>query len=64
MMDFDLIGLTDIADMLGVKRETPGIWRYRGVLLEPDLVVGRKPMWLRERVVAWARETGRWPNDS
>lgn len=62
-VDYNLIGLGEIAAMLQVKPKTPGIWRYRGVLPDPDMMVGNKPVWHRSTIVEWAKATGRWPHE-
>ena len=55
----DIVGLTEIADLLGVDRGTPRIWRYRGIMPEPDGWVSGYPAWRRSSIVKWARDTGR-----
>jgi len=41
----DLVGLTQIAERLGVPRNTVDSWRARGKLPEPDLMIGIHPYW-------------------
>jgi hypothetical protein len=55
----DLVGLAEIAEMLGVHPVTVGKWRAKGVLPECDAELPKRPLWLRETIVAWARQTGR-----
>lgn len=57
------IDLAGIAELLGVASTTPQQWRQRGVLPEPDpgLSFPDKPLWWRSKIVAWAKETNRWP---
>lgn len=58
----DIVGLRDIADMLGVDGRTPNIWRYRGILPPEDAIIsGTIPVWRRETITAWANATGRMP---
>ncbi|HEX7276278.1 MAG TPA: ParB/RepB/Spo0J family partition protein [Acidimicrobiales bacterium] len=54
-----LVGIPEVAEMLGVKRETVDKWRRRGVLPVPGWVVGGSPVWEAGVIVAWAVATGR-----
>ena len=56
---FDLVGLTDIPDLLGIARQTARQWRTRGVLPEPQAVVSGSPVWERRTIIDWALETRR-----
>jgi len=56
-----LIDLAGIAELLGVASVTPSQWRQRGVLPEPDLSFPDKPLWKRQTIIDWAKETDRWP---
>lgn len=49
-----LLGHTEIAELYGVARQTPQLWRTRGVLGGPDLEVSGKPYWLLPTVLALA----------
>lgn len=53
------VGLVEIAERLGVRKETAHVWRTRGVMPEPTWTVGGRPAWNWPDVEAWARETGR-----
>lgn len=53
------VGLTEIAEMLGVEAQTARNWRTRGVLPEPDWTVGGRPVWELRTIERWARQTGR-----
>lgn len=67
----DLVSISDIADLLGVKRETVDLWRVRdrrgrtAVRPMPDPVVPHDtcrsscPLWSREQILEWAAATGR-----
>jgi len=55
----DPVGLAEIAVRLGVKRQTAGMWRHRGLLPEPSWVVSGQPAWNWPDVERWARQTGR-----
>lgn len=71
----DLVSIADIADLLGVKRETTDLWRVRdrrgrvAVLPMPKPVVPHAtcrsscPLWDRNEVIEWAKATNRWPAD-
>ena len=55
----DLVGASEIAQRLGVHRNTPYVWRSRHLLPAPDLELTTGPIWLWERIEEWARQTGR-----
>lgn len=55
----DPVGLSDIADRLGVKRQTAKDWKLRGLLPPPKWVVGGRPAWDWPQIEKWARKTGR-----
>lgn len=57
----DIVGVREIADLLGVKPETPKAWRVRGLLPEPDGWVSGRPAWRRSTILKWAEQTGRMP---
>jgi predicted site-specific integrase-resolvase len=58
------VGLAEIADRLGVKRQTADNWQQRGVLPPPRWTVGGRPAWSWQRdIEPWARETGRLPSE-
>jgi len=50
-----IVGLTELADLLGVVKQTPHAWQYRGVLPKPDFdpINGGKA-WRRETILLWA----------
>jgi hypothetical protein len=58
------IDMAGIARLLEVASTTPQQWRQRGVLPppDPDLSFPDKPIWTTDVIVAWAKETGRWPH--
>lgn len=56
---FDLVGLTDIPELLGIARQTARQWRTRGALPEPQAVVSGSPVWERRTIIDWALETRR-----
>jgi len=53
----DLVGVPEIAEMLGVSR--PSVWRYvrRDDFPEPDAQVSGKRLWKRARIERWAKKT-------
>lgn len=55
----DPVGLAEIADRLGVQRQTVDTWRHRGLLPEPRWTVGGRPAWDWPTIRAWAERTGR-----
>lgn len=59
---YTVLGLIEIAELLGVNKRTPHAWYYRGLMPEPDhpeINGGRA--WDRDTVVEWAARTGRLP---
>lgn len=55
----DPVGLSEIADRLGVARQTAKQWKLRGLLPEPKWTVGGRPVWDWPAIERWARKTGR-----
>lgn len=55
----DPVGLAEIADLLGVTRQTADNWRTRGALPPPRWTVGGRPAWAWGAIHAWAVSTGR-----
>jgi predicted DNA-binding transcriptional regulator AlpA len=53
----DLVGVPEIAEMLGVSR--PSVWRYvrRADFPDPEAQVSGKRLWKRSAVERWARKT-------
>lgn len=58
-MPDDPVGPEEIAERLGVRRDTVHKWRHRGVLPEPDWIISSLPVWEWETIRAWAENTGR-----
>lgn len=59
MDDCQPVGLIEIAERLGVQRNTVDVWRQRGVLPEPEWTVGGRPAWNWPTIAEWARDSGR-----
>lgn len=55
----DPVGLSDIADRLGVARPTVKAWKQRGLLPEPKWRASGGPLWDWPQIERWARKTGR-----
>jgi predicted DNA-binding transcriptional regulator AlpA len=53
----DLVGVPEIAEMLGVHRQS--VWRYvrRDDFPEPDAQVSGKRLWKRSAIERWAKKT-------
>jgi len=59
---YQVLGLVEIADLLGVDKRTPHAWVYRGLMPDPDHPsVNGGRAWNRDTVVRWAALTGRLP---
>jgi predicted site-specific integrase-resolvase len=58
-MACDPVGLSEIAQRLGVQLNTAQMWRKRGRLPEPRWTVSGAPAWEWRDVENWARATGR-----
>lgn len=54
-----LADATEIAKRLGVKRQTVNMWRFRGLLPEPEWMLNGGPVWKWSTIQRWATETGR-----
>lgn len=52
----DLVGITEIAGMLGVPRSTIRVWRVRGRLPVPATELACGPIWFREDIEEWAAQ--------
>lgn len=50
----DIVGMTEIAQMLGARRQTVGIWRLRGLLPAPATELAMGPVWFRSDIEEWA----------
>ncbi len=59
MRSVDLVGLTEIAELLGVSRQRVDQLAQGDDFPEPVSVLAAGRVWKRADVEAWARETGR-----
>lgn len=58
-----VLGLQEIADLLGTAPKTPHTWLYRGNLPTPDYErVNGHPAWDRDTILRWAKKTNRLPD--
>lgn len=55
-----IVGPIEIAQRLGVRRQTVRMWRSRGTLPDPLVVISGVPIWWWPDIRRWAMETGRY----
>lgn len=56
----EIVGYRGMAQMLGVGKRAPAVWRQRGQLPPPDYPeINGAPAWNRWTVIQWAVETDR-----
>jgi len=60
-MNNDLLGIGEVADLVGLKRSTIYVMHSRGQLPVHDAVAnqGRTKLWRRKTIVKWDRKRGR-----
>lgn len=58
-MKKQLVGMGEVAAMLGVQRRTVHQWRFRGVLPVADFELDTGPVWERATILRWAKRTKR-----
>lgn len=51
-----LLGHAEIASLYGVERQTSQLWKTRGVLGEPDVVISGNPYWLLPTVLGLSED--------
>lgn len=54
-----LLGVCEVADVLGVKERTVHMWQHRGRMPERDATVSGLPAWKMSTIVSFAARTGR-----
>jgi predicted DNA-binding transcriptional regulator AlpA len=54
-----VVGVPEIAALLGVAPTTPRSWIARGQLPQADMVVNGRSAWWAWRIIRWAQQTGR-----
>lgn len=55
------VGMVEIGERLGARRQTVAQWHFRRLLPEPRWTVSGHPAWNWPDVERWARDTGRLP---
>jgi len=59
---YKVLGLVEIAQLLGVEKRTPHAWFYRDLMPDPDYpCVNGGRAWDRTAIIKWAATTGRLP---
>lgn len=58
-MSEDLMGVTEIAELLGVTRQRVHQLRQLADFPKPTVTLAAGAIWLREDIERWAIETGR-----
>ena len=54
--DLDIVGLAEVAKMLGLSYNATAQRRARGQLPPPDVTLSNGPVWRRETIVQWQRQ--------
>lgn len=49
----ELVGVAEVAEMLGLDRGAVRSYRSRGYLPEPFVVLAMGPIWRREEIIDW-----------
>ena len=60
----DPVGMVEIGERLGARRQTVAQWHYRGLLPPSRWTVSGYPAWNWPDIERWARDTGRMPEGS
>lgn len=53
-MNLDVLGLAEVADLLGVSKQQVNSWMRESRFPEPAQRVRATPLWLRPDIEAWA----------
>lgn len=60
--ELQIVGLQEIAVLLGVEKRTPHAWAFRGLLPDPDFAsINGSRAWKRATILRWAAQSGRLP---
>ena len=51
-----VVGLVELADMLGMQRGTVRQWYSRGKLPEPDALLAATPVWRLSTIERWMKK--------
>lgn len=54
------VGIAEIAEALGMRRQTVAVWKVRGLLPPPRWTVSGAPAWRWGEIADWAERTGRF----
>jgi hypothetical protein len=57
----DPVGMVEIGERLGARRQTVAQWHFRRLLPAPRWTVSGYPAWNWPDIERWARDTGRLP---
>lgn len=57
----DPVGMVEIGERLGARRQTVAQWHYRGLLPPARWTVSGYPAWNWPDIERWARDTDRLP---
>ena len=55
------VGIVEIGERLGARRQTVAQWHFRRLLPEPRWTVSGHPAWNWPDIARWAKDTGRMP---
>lgn len=61
MVSDDLVGVSDIAERLGVTPAAVSNWHKRhDTFPQPAMIIGKRPAWIWADVVRWNEDRGSW----
>src|SRR5258708_1562783 len=61
----DLVGTAEVAELLGVTKQTLSNWRSRGSSFPPPIAELRSgPVWKRDDIAAWGKSVGKQIRDT
>lgn len=53
-----LLTYDDLSERWGVKTATLMVWKHRGKLPEPDIIVGQSPAWYEDTIAKLEAQNG------